>query len=152
MQNMEDPAAKVSGIVMQAIANIALGFAQAAASHAPGAAGVFGWIAAVTAGLATMTATIASIKNATKGGFASGGIVPGNSFSGDNLHTADYGINAGELILSRSQQYAVASQLEGNSVQGGSSQPYVNAETIFLGVNNFLRREGRGEIVTSKRR
>ena len=152
MQNMEDPAAKVSGIVMQAIANIALGFAQAAASPATGAAGVFGWIAAATAGLATMTATIASIKNATKGGFASGGIVPGNSFSGDNLHTADYGINAGELILSRSQQYAVASQLEGNSVQGGSSQPYVNAETIFLGVNNFLRREGRGEIVTSKSR
>lgn len=150
MQNMEDPAAKVSGIVMQAIANIALGFAQAAASPATGAAGVFGWIAAATAGLATMTATIASIKNATKGGFASGGIVPGNSFSGDNLHTADYGINAGELILSRSQQYAVASQLEGNSVQGGSSQPYVNAETIFLGVNNYLRREGRGEIVTSK--
>ena len=152
MQNMEDPAAKVSGIVMQAIANIALGFAQAAASPATGAAGVFGWIAAATAGLATMTATIASIKNATKGGFASGGIVPGNSFSGDNLHTADYGINAGELILSRSQQYAVASQLEGNSVQGGSSQPYVNAETIFLGVNNYLRREGRGEIVTSKSR
>lgn len=152
MQNMEDPAAKVSGIVMQAIANIALGFAQAAASPATGAAGVFGWIAAATAGLATMTATIASIKNATKGGFASGGIVPGNSFSGDNLHTADYGINAGELILSRSQQYAVASQLEGNSVQGGSSQPYVNAETIFLGVNNYLRRKGRGEIVTSKSR
>ena len=152
MQNMEDPAAKVSGIVMQAIANIALGFAQAAASPATGAAGVFGWIAAATAGLATMTATIASIKNATKGGFASGGIVPGNSFSGDNLHTADYGINAGELILNRSQQYAVASQLEGNSVQGGSSQPYVNAETIFLGVNNYLRREGRGEIVTSKSR
>lgn len=152
MQNMEDPAAKVSGIVMQAIANIALGFAQAAASPATGAAGVFGWIAAATAGLATMTATIASIKNATKGGFASGGIVPGNSFSGDNLHTADYGINAGELILSRSQQYAVASQLEGVGMQGGSSQPYVNAETIFLGVNNYLRREGRGEIVTSKSR
>lgn len=152
MQNIEDPSAQVAGIVMQAIANIALGFAQAAASRKAGAAGVFGWIAAVTAGLATMTATIASIKNATKGGFASGGIVPGNSFSGDNLHTADYGINAGELILSRSQQYAVASQLEGNSVQGGSSQPYVNAETIFLGLNNYLRREGRGEIITSKSR
>lgn len=152
MQNIEDPAAKVAGIVMQAIANIALGFAQAAASPATGAAGVFGWIAAATAGVATMTATIASIKSATKGGFASGGIVPGNNFSGDNLHTADYGINAGELILSRSQQYAVASQLEGVGLQGGSSQPYVNAETIFLGVNNYLRREGRGEIVTSKSR
>lgn len=150
MQNMEDPAAKVAGIVMQAIANIALGFSKQSIEAAGG--GPFAWIAATLSGLAVMTATIAQIKSATKGGFASGGIVPGNSFSGDNLHTADYGINAGELILSRSQQYAVASQLEGNSVQGGSSQPYVNAETIFLGVNNYLRREGRGEIVTSKSR
>lgn len=150
MQNIEDPAAQVAGIVMQAIANIALGFSKQSIEAAGG--GPFAWIAATLSGLAVMTSTIAQIKSATKGGFASGGIVPGNSFSGDNLHTADYGINAGELILSRSQQYAVASQLEGNSVQGVSSQPYVNAETIFLGVNNYLRREGRGEIVTSKSR
>ena len=150
MQNIEDPAAQVAGIVMQAVANIALGFSKQSIEAAGG--GPFAWIAATLSGLAVMTSTIASIKNATKGGFASGGIVPGNSFSGDNLHTEDYGINAGELILSRSQQYAVASQLEGNSVQGGSSQPYVNAETIFLGLNNYLRREGRGEIVTSKSR
>ena len=150
MQNIEDPAAKVAGIVMQAVANIALGFSKQSIEAAGG--GPFAWIAATLSGLAVMTSTIASIKNATKGGFASGGIVPGNSFSGDNLNTADYGINAGELILSRSQQYAVASQLEGVGLQGGSSQPYVNAETIFLGVNNYLRREGRGEIVTSKSR
>ena len=150
MQNIEDPAAQVAGIVMQAIANIALGFSKQSIEAAGG--GPFAWIAATLSGLAVMTSTIAQIKSATKGGFAEGGIVPGNSFSGDNLHTADYGINAGELILSRSQQYAVASQLEGNSVQGGSSQPYVNAETIFLGLNNYLRREGRGEIITSKSR
>ena len=85
LQSIDDPAAKVSGIVMQAVANIALGFAQAAASPATGAAGVFGWIAAATAGVATMVSTIAAIKSATAGSYAEGGLVPGSSFSGDNL-------------------------------------------------------------------
>jgi len=142
LNNLEDPSAKVAGIIMQAVANIALGFAQAAASHATGAAGVFGWIAAATAGLATMTATISSIKSVTKGGFANGGIVPGNSFSGDNLHTSDYGINSGELILNRSQQNVIASQL-----QGGASkirvEGIVSGPNILLAGSNYALQTGK---------
>ena len=113
LQQIEDPAAKVSGIVMQAVANIALGFAQAAASPATGAAGVFGWIAASTAGLATMLSTIAAIKSATAGSYASGGIVPGTSYSGDNTIIA---ANAGEVVLNRAQQTNLAGQLEAGSL------------------------------------
>lgn len=113
LQQIEDPSAKVAGIVMQAVANIALGFAQAAASHATGAAGVFGWIAASTAGLATMLSTIAAIKSATAGSYASGGIVPGTSYSGDNTIIA---ANAGEVVLNRAQQTNLASQLEAGSL------------------------------------
>ena len=142
LQQIEDPSAKVAGIIMQAVANIALGFAQAAASPATGAAGVFGWIAAATAGLATMTATISSIKSVTKGGFANGGIVPGNSFSGDNLHTADYGINSGELILNRAQQNTIASQLQGGAgkirVEGIVSGP-----NILLAGSNYALQTGK---------
>lgn len=142
LNNLEDPSAKVAGIIMQAVANIALGFAQAAASPATGAAGVFGWIAAATAGLATMTATISSIKSVTKGGFANGGIVPGNSFSGDNLHTSDYGINSGELILNRSQQNVIASQLQGGAanirVQG-----FVKGHDILLAGSNYALSTGK---------
>ena len=145
MQNMEDPAAKVAGIVMQAIANIALGFARASASPATGAAGVFGWIAAVTTGLATMTATIASIKSATKGGFAEGGIVPGNSYSGDNLRISDYGINSGELVLNRAQTNSIAAQLtDGDGRDGGGMrETYVRGETIYLALTNYMRRSGK---------
>ena len=142
LQQIEDPSAKVAGIIMQAVANIALGFAQAAASPATGAAGVFGWIAAATAGVATMASTIASIKSVTKGGFANGGIVPGNSFSGDNLHTSDYGINSGELILNRSQQNVIASQL-----QGGASnirvQGFVKGHDILLAGSNYALSTGK---------
>ena len=143
--NMENPAAKVAGIVMQAIANIALGFAQASASKATGVAGVFGWIAAVTAGLATMTATIASIKNATKGGFAEGGIVPGNSYSGDNLRTSDYGINSGELVLTRAQTNSIAAQLSDGDGRGQgrtSSSVQISSETLRIVLHNGARARG----------
>jgi hypothetical protein len=94
-----------------------------------------------------MLSSIAAIKSATKG-FASGGIVPGNSFSGDNLRTSDYGVNSGELILNRAQQDTIASQLENQQV--AIMQPYVDGEKIFLGMNNTSQRMGRGEIVTTQ--
>ncbi|MEE1096522.1 MAG: hypothetical protein UH084_08155 [Paludibacteraceae bacterium] len=152
LQQIEDPSAKVAGIIMQAVANIALGFAQAAASPATGAAGVFGWIAAAKAGVATMASTIASIKSVTKGGFANGGIVPGNSFSGDNLHTSDYGINSGELILNRSQQNVIASQLQGGAAQNMRLEALISGESLRMVLaNNASRRGGnRAQYAISK--
>lgn len=146
LQGLQDPGAKVAGIVAQAIAQIALGFAQATAASS--GAGIFGWIAAIAGGLATMTSTIAAIKTATAGSYAEGGIVPGNSFSGDKL-TAN--VNSGELILNRAQQNSIAAQLDGVSTNSErSSTPYVNGEQIWLGLSNYLKRSGRGEIVTSR--
>ena len=140
LQSLEDPSAKIAGIVGQAVANIALGFAQATASPATGAAGVFGWIAAATAGVATMAATIAQIKSATKG-FAEGGIVPGNSFSGDNTLIR---ANAGELILDRAAQSSIAGQLENNAKDNDRNmRPYVLGETIYLGLVNYLNSSGK---------
>jgi X-X-X-Leu-X-X-Gly heptad repeat protein len=92
-------------------------------------------------------------------GKAAGGmLIPGNSFSGDNLRMPVdggqgwIGVNSGELILNKAQQNNLANALsddESRSVGGGT--PYVQGELIYLGVNNYLKRSGRGEIVTSKR-
>lgn len=150
LNNLEDPSAKVAGIIMQAVANIALGFAQAAASPATGAAGVFGWIAAATAGLATMTATIASVKSVTSGSYADGGIIPGNNYSGDML-TAN--VNAGELILNRAQQASIASQLASSNPMGGMQlEALVSGESLRLVLaNNASRRGGnRGQYAITK--
>ena len=115
LQQIEDPAAKVSGIVMQAVANIALGFAQAAASPATGAAGVFGWIAASTAGLATMLSTIAAIKSATAtNSFSSGGMVGGNSPSGDNIIAR---LNSGEGVLTANGVNNAKTLAEGSNLR-----------------------------------
>lgn len=144
LQQLDDPAAKIAGIIGQAVAQIALGFAQATTADS-GKLGVFGWIAAIAGGLGTMISTIAAIHSAT--GYAEGGIVKGNSYSGDNLWGGAY-VNAGELVLNRAQQGALASQLEGAS-ESGSMKPYTTGEYIYLGVKNHLSRSGQGEIVTT---
>lgn len=145
LQNIEDPSAKIAGLIGQAIANIALGFAQATA--ASGKYGIFGWIAAIAGGLGTMISTISAIKSATAGSYADGGIIPGNSFSGDQMYAA---VNSGEVILNRAQSANIASQLTDTRADGGERQPYLDVETIWLGIGNLLKRRNMGEILTTK--
>ena len=143
---IEDPAAKAMGTVMQAIASIALGFAQASAQA--GSMGPWAWLAFLAAGAAATATTIATIHSLT--GFAEGGIVQGNSYSGDNVGPVM--LDAGELILNRSQQSTIASALmDADNARGGyAGAPYVTGEKIVLGINNYARRSGRGELVFSK--
>jgi len=155
MSQIEDPAAKVMGTIAQAVATMALSYAEASKQAAmnPANAG-WGWIAFAATGLATMISSISAIKQATSG-FANGGVIPGNSMSGDNLRgmTPDgtvYGLNSQEIILNKAQQGNLASQLTDSAVQGFGGQPYVEGEKIFLGMNNSSRRMGRGEIVTTQ--
>lgn len=150
LEGLEDPSAKIAGIVGQAVANIALGFAQATASDSK--LGVFGWIAAIAGGLGTMISTIAAIKSATKG-YAEGGIIQGTSYSGDNIRAngGEIGLNAGELILNKSQQATVAHHLLSNEQRGWSGGiPYVTGDKIVLGINNWGKKNGKGELVFSR--
>ena len=104
-------------------------------------------IAFAVAGTATMISTIAAIHSAT--GYAEGGVIPGNSFSGDNQLAR---VNAGELILSKSAQANIANQLDSPALPGDSAsrQSYVRGPDIFLGLTNYLRSSGRGQLVTSR--
>ena len=148
LQQVEDPAAKIIGIIGQAIANVALGFAQASASPATTGAGIFGWIAAVVGGTATMLSTIAAIKSATAGNYAEGGIVPGTSYSGDNIRA--FGLNSGEVILNRAQSDSIADQLTTPALGNLQLSTVIDAEQIRLVLNNRGMRTGRGEYVQSR--
>ena len=148
LQGLEDPSARVFGIIAQAIASVAQGFAGALASPATTSEGIWAWIAAAAAGTATMISTIASIKSATSGNFAEGGIVPGNSYSGDNIRA--YGLNSGELILNRSQQDSIASQLQDGGMQNLRLSATVTGDQIRLVLNNNGKRKGFGEQLTFK--
>lgn len=156
LQQIEDPGAKVAGIIGQAIANIALGFAQATATTGS-TSGIFGWIAAIVGGIATMTSAISAIHSATgfqNGGivqgapkkYATGGIIQGNTYSSDMIPIR---ANAGELILNRAQQGNIASQLDGSGLQNLNLTATISGEQIRLALNNNGRRTGRGEYVTT---
>ena len=87
---------------------------------------------------------------------AGGMLIPGNSFSGDNLRMpiaggGVIGVNSGELILNRAQQDTIASALEQSDENAIGGTPYVLGETIYIGLTNYLRRTGRGELITANR-
>ena len=139
MKQIEDPGAKVAGMVAEAIGSVVAGYGAATAQAA--SMGPWAWIAFAVTGLATMISTIAGIKQATAGSYASGGIVPGNSYSGDNL-TAN--VNSGELILNRAQQESVAAQLQGGAVQTVNVQGMISGSNIILAVKNRQNEIGMG--------
>ena len=101
-----------------------------------------------------MVSAITAIKQVTSSGkgFANGGIVPGNSFSGDNLHTSDYGINSGELVLNRAQTANLASQLTSGGIGNLRLTTELSGENIRIALSNNNRRRGgsRGEYAISK--
>ena len=151
MSSIEDPAAKIAGTVAQAIATIALGYANA--MKTAGELGPVAWIAFAATGLATMLSTISSIHSAT--GYANGGIVKGNSYSGDNIPAmidggagGFAGLNAGEIVLNKAAQGNLASQLQGAGMGGMQVIGEISGEKIVLVANRFFKRTGQGEIVT----
>lgn len=144
LNSIEDPTAKIMGIIAEAIAGVAAGAGQAISAKDTTSSG-WAWIGAAAAITASMVAMIAEIHNAT--GYAHGGVIEGTSFSGDNQWAR---VNAGETILNRAQSGVIASALQDNNrASSQPSSPYVNGELIFLGTNNHLKRSGQGEIVTT---
>lgn len=144
LQQIEDPTAKVIGIVAQAIATVAAGYATATTQAA--SMGPWAWIAFGATGLAQMLTMISTIHSAT--GYAEGGIVKGNTYSGDMIQANDgsIGLNAGEVVLNHAQQGVLASQLQG---VGGSMnlRGIIRGEDILVVADRSARRQGKGELL-----
>ena len=141
LAGIDDPGARAAGIVLQSIASIAMGFAAASASPAVTGTG-WGWLAFLGAGIAALATTISTIHQLT--GYAHGGIVKGNSYSGDNIYGGpDAMVNAGELVLSRSQQGNLASQLQGNGLQNMNISGRIKGTDIILSVDRTLQLQGK---------
>ena len=87
---------------------------------------------------------------------ANGMLVPGNSFSGDNLRmpimggNGWVGINSGELILSRSQQDSIAAQLQDGG--GINIQVYgrIQGDDIILAADRTGQHRGYGQLMFGK--
>lgn len=85
--------------------------------------------------------------------FARGGVVhaaggykvPGNHYSGDNIPAL---LDAGEVVLNRAQAASLASDLQSGVGAGGYRPSYISGEQIFLVLNRYTKRTGKGELVT----
>jgi hypothetical protein len=142
---IEDPAAKVMGTVAQAIASVALGYAQATTSAAK--LGPWAWIAFAASGLATMISTISAIHSST--GYANGGVIKGNSYSGDNIGGmvdggagGFVGLNAGEVVLNAAQQNTLAQNLSGN-LRSIHVVGKISGTDIILSADRTLMTQGK---------
>ncbi|MBQ9200720.1 MAG: hypothetical protein IJ141_11140 [Lachnospiraceae bacterium] len=118
-QSLELPELDVLGIIAQAIANVIAGYATASKQAA--ALGPWAWIGFSAAGLAQVAAVIAQIHSLS--GYANGGIIGGNSYSGDNLLAR---VNSGEAIINQNQQKHLFELLNSGANSLGGSVANVN--------------------------
>lgn len=78
---------------------------------------------------------------------ATGLVVPGNSYSGDNIPAL---LDSGETVLTHSQTANLAAELETSGINGLHIVGELEGEKIILVANRTYKRKGEGEIVTWK--
>jgi len=127
----EDSAAAKAGLILSAIGQVVLGFAQATAQESK--LGVWGWIAAIASGIGVMATTISQIK-----GFSQGGIFSGNSVVGDNNIAR---VNSGEMILTKTQQSNLFRLLDNNTAGGNVSAGTVRVKgsDLYIALSNYSK-------------
>ena len=108
-------AAAKAGLVMAALGQLALSFAQAMNSAS---SNWITWLAFGIAGTAQLISMVSTISQ-----FATGGIVGGNETSGDKVLVR---VNSGEMILNAAQQARLFALANGAAVYGASAQVATN--------------------------
>ena len=79
---------------------------------------------------------------------AAGGVVMGQNY----IDRVPASLSSGEMVLNPAQQTKLFKMANEGGGGGAQSQPYVNAETIVLGIQNWAKRRGKGsELVFTQR-
>lgn len=130
------PGLKIAGIIGEAIANIIKGYSEASAQSA--SLGPWAWVAFSAAGLAQVASVIAQIHSLS--GYASGGIIGGNSYTGDKVLAR---VNSGEMILNPSQQANLFNMINGGVSTGGEVKFRIDGSTLVGVLNNYNKKVRR---------
>ena len=129
----QDSAAAKAGLVLAAIGQIILGFAQASAQSSQ--LGPVGWIAATVAAFAVATSTISQLQS-----FSQGGIFQGSKTVGDHNLAR---VNSGEMILTKTQQGNLFRVLDNNTAGLGGgvgvSSVRVKGSDLYLALSNYSK-------------
>ena len=110
----DDAGMKTMGIIAETLATMALSFAKALKSCTTW----YEWVAFGITGMTQLVSMVSQIKQLTAGGYAEGGIIPGNSFAGDKVMAM---VNSGEMILNTHQQKNLFDMLNGITGTGITS-------------------------------
>ena len=124
-------AGAIAQIAVKTPEAIASSFAYGARIGGPPLGFIFGAIAA--AAQAQQAASVAGVN------FQDGGIVPGSSFSGDNVQA---NVNSGEMVLNRQQQTSLFNLANNNSGGQGSREIVVNT-SVQVGEEEIARAVSR---------
>ena len=149
LAGMEDPAAKVLGLIAQGIASIVAGMGMAIAQKGKEIE-PWSWIAFTAAATATMISTVAAIKSVTAEYHAGGDFIGSGSRFNTMMRpvgtdTIPAMLSPGELILNKSQQSNLASNLQAAPALADLHlETTIEAERLRIMLNNNNRRRGRG--------
>lgn len=80
---------------------------------------------------------------------ASGGIVhaaSGTVMGKNYIDRVPATLSSGEMVINEADQSSLWEAIKSGNFGGGSAQPYVRAENIWLGLSNMLKRKGMGRI------
>lgn len=113
--------------------------------------GIMNTIVAIISAIQAMQEVGTFLGIFANGGVVHGanGIVPGRSFSGDNIPAM---LNSGETVLTRAQSSNLVSMLNNNGLGNLQLETIVSGEDLKFVLNNTGRRTGTGEIMTSTMR
>lgn len=135
----QDVALNAAKIIAQAVATLALSFAQAMGKE--GKSGVWGWIAAGITGMATLLTMVGQLNKLST--YATGGIVGGNSYVGDRQLIR---VNSGEMVLNKRQQANLFNVLDGHgAVRGNTSSEItwrLRGADIYGSLKNYNTTKG----------
>lgn len=126
----------VGKIIAQTIATLSLSFAQAMKSAS---SNWVTWLAFGLTGAAQLTSMIAQIRGLNSEGYATGGIIPGSSMTGDRVLAR---VNSGEMILNTMQQRRLFGMLNG-TIPAAQASP-----TASLGILRNSLNTGRNVTFT----
>ena len=149
LNSIQDPSARIAAIVAQGIASLVAAYGDALAKDQSSKFNIYQFLGTSLAATAQMIAQISQIHSVT--GYAEGGIIKGNSYSGDNIGglvdgSQLVGLNAGELVLNKSQQTNLASSLQEGGGRSVNVTGYLRGEDIVLVADRWGRRTGKGEL------
>ena len=144
----KSPELNIAATIAQGIASVVQGYGQATAEAS--SMGPWAWIAFSVAAMAQVAAMIGQIHSLTADteGYATGGIVSGNTTVGDNVLAR---LNANEMVLSTNQQANLFRLLNGelsslgeNSTTTPNSVSFKIKGSDLVGVlNNYSRKMKR---------